>query len=151
MPRIVALLFGAALVAGCASAPEGLPDTGNPALHAVDDERLRELMGEMNNLVFERMRTELDIDRERRRKALKIAEVAGNMAQTVGAIIDTLPGLGLSPNEQTTFLTLADKLRSRVRTLEEQANRNYIDAIPGTLEQIETTCTGCHQLFRKTK
>jgi cytochrome c556 len=136
------------VMAGCSAQPKSLPDSGRPALHAIHDSQLHQLMAEMNHLMFERMRTELEIDQERRKKSLKIAKVASEMSNTITDVIDTLPRLALSPNEQTTFLTLADTLRSRVKTLEEQAHRNYIDAIPETLEQIAATCTGCHHLFR---
>ncbi|HUL11381.1 MAG TPA: hypothetical protein VLU73_04320 [Methylococcaceae bacterium] len=130
--------------------PKTLPNTGQPALHAVQDARLHELMVEMNSLMFDRMRTELDIDRERRQRATQIAEVARSLSNTINAILATLPTLKLNPDEQTAFLALANKLRDQAGQLEQQASHNYIDAIPQTLDQMTHTCTACHGLFRKT-
>lgn len=127
----------------------GQSDTEAPALHAIHDARLRNLMREMNSLMFERMRTELELDQERRQKAVQIGRVAAEMEQTVGDIIDSLPRLSLNEDEQISFLALAEKLRNQVRMVKEQADHNYIDAIPGTLQHITTTCTMCHHLFRE--
>ena len=126
-----------------------LSDTGAPALHAVHDARLRNLMREMNSLMFERMRTELELDQERRQKALQIGRVAAEMEETVADIIDSLPRLPLNEDEQISFLALAEKLRDQVRMVKDLADHNHIDAIPGTLRQMTTTCTMCHHLFRK--
>jgi hypothetical protein len=154
MRTLASVALYALLLAACVGTPEpvlrtGLPDTGGPAPHAVHDRRLRQWMAEMNALMFERMRTELELDRERRRQAERIAGTAADLERTIGRIIDTLPRLALSPNERTTFLALADTLRSQVQTLKVQAQRNYIDALPDTLEHIQATCTACHRLFRK--
>ncbi|WP_324878372.1 hypothetical protein [Methylocaldum sp.] len=68
------------------------------------------------------------------------------MSRNASYIIDPAPGLAFSPNEQTTFFTLPDRLHSQVRTLDEQVKRNYIDAIPGTLSLMESICAGCRPL-----
>lgn len=141
-------------MAACSTAPEqhtptSLPNTGQPALHALHDTRLRDLMAEMNSLMFERMRTELELDQERRQRARQIAASAAGLTRTIDAIVATLPRLNLNPGEQTTFIALANKLRGQTKLLEEQASRNQIDAMPATLDQMASTCTACHQLFRK--
>ncbi|TAN49430.1 MAG: hypothetical protein EPN21_11890 [Methylococcaceae bacterium] len=127
----------------------GRRETGVPALHAVHDEQLRELMSRMNSLLQERFMTEPELDVERRRHARHIAATAQNLSQTIDAILTTLPTLQLSAGEQTAFLALANKLREQSQNLQDQAGQNRMDAIPGTLEQISTTCTSCHALFRK--
>lgn len=152
MSPLGAAILAPFLLVGCALHPvqsEALPDSGNPALHAVHDARLRYLMDAMNTLMFERMRTELELDRDRRQQALQIAEAAASMRGTLGEIIDALPGLSLSNNEKIVFLTLAEALQDRAKTLERQARANAVDVLPGTFERMRTTCVGCHQLFRK--
>lgn len=145
---------GAMLLSACAwtqkpSGQTGLPDTGRPALHAVSDARLRELMDQMNSLMFERFMAEPDIDRERRNYALKIADAADELGATVDVILSRLPALNLSPDEQTTFRALAVKLRDQADTLKAQAKLNRIDSIEQTLDQTSATCSSCHALFRK--
>lgn len=127
----------------------GLPDTGRPALHAVSDVRLRDLMGHMNSLMFERFTTQPDIDRERRNYALKMADAAGQLDSTVDAILFRLPALNLNPDEQTTFRALAAKLREQAHALNTQARLNRIDTLEPLLDQMTATCSSCHTLFRK--
>ena len=125
-------------------------DTGQPALHAIHDQELRELMDRMDNLMHERFMTETQLDQERRKYALRIAERASGLAKTVDAILAKMPALGLSEQEQGTFLALANKLRQQTGQLHELARDNRIDAIEESLRQVNTTCISCHALFRKT-
>lgn len=149
----LAIFMGATLLSACTSTPQpasqaGLPATGQPALHAVSDARLRELMDQMNSLMFERFITEPDIDRERRLYARKIADAADKLGLTVDAILWRLPALNLNPDEQGTFRALANKLREEANALNTQAKLNQIDAIEPMLDQITVTCSSCHTLFR---
>ncbi|MGR9108254.1 MAG: hypothetical protein ACU843_15140 [Gammaproteobacteria bacterium] len=127
----------------------GLPDNADPALHAVQNERIHELMTEMNSLMYDRMRTELDIEQERRRRTTQIAAVARSMSATIDGVITTLPTLNLRTDEQKTFAALVEKLKTQADQLEGQASRNEFGAIPQTLERMKRICAACHQLFRK--
>lgn len=127
----------------------GHSDTGQPALHALRDNHLRELMDRMDSLMQERFMTELQLDKERRKYSRQIAETAGSLAANVEAIIASMPGLQLNAAEQSTFLALASKLREEMGQLKLNAEQNHIDAIPENLHEINTTCTSCHALFRK--
>ena len=127
----------------------GRSETGTPALHSIQDKQLRELMARMDALMQERFMTEPELDAERRKYAQRIAVNAQSMSQTVDSIIDRMPSLKLTGDEQHTFLALAQKLREQSRQLQEQAQLNQIDAIGSTVHVINTTCTSCHALFRK--
>ncbi|WFP48694.1 cytochrome c [Methylomonas sp. EFPC3] len=156
MKKIYPILVLSAAVAAC-SAPEpkslssssGWSQTGTPALHAVRDGKLRELMDRMDSLMHERFMTETQIDAERRKYARQIAETAHSLSANVDAIIASLPGLNLTADEQTAFRALAAKLRSEMGLLQQQAESNRIDQISDNLHEINTTCTSCHALFRK--
>jgi cytochrome c556 len=127
----------------------GHSETGRPALHAIQDKQLHELMDRMDALMQERFMAEPELDAERRKYAQRIAVNARSLSQTVDNIIDRMPSLQLTGDEQHTFLALARKLREQSRQLQEQAQANQIDAVTGTMHQINTTCTSCHALFRK--
>lgn len=127
----------------------GHSETGQPALHAVKDSQLRELMDRMDSLMHERFMTETEIDDERRKYSRRIADTALGLSKTVDAIIAKMPSLSLSAQERTAFLALADKLHHQTEHLRELATQNQIDAIDDSLHQINTTCTSCHALFRK--
>lgn len=151
----LAIVIVATLLSACTSISQpaathaGLPDTGRPALHAVSDARLRELMDQMNGLMFERFITQPDIDRERRNYALKMANAADKLGSTVDAILARLPALNLNPNEQMTFRALAGKLREQADALNAQAKLNHIDTMGPMLDQMTATCSSCHTLFRR--
>ncbi len=151
---VLTLAFAGAMAVGCSVAgeerrvPERFNQDGTPALHAVQDARLRILMNEMNALLFERTPTELELDQVRRQKATQIADVADAMSRAVDEIVQNLPQLSLTGEEESVFLVLAGRLRDQVTTLQAQARGNYVDSIPGTIEQMSATCDGCHQLFR---
>lgn len=120
-----------------------------PALHAIQSAELRELMDRMDILMQERFMTEHEIDVQRRKYARRIASTAEELSKTVTAIIDVLPALKLSAKEQKVFLYLAKNLDEHAQLLQKQATQNQIDAINTTMNQISSTCTTCHSLFRK--
>jgi cytochrome c556 len=127
----------------------GQNETGQPALHAIHDQQLHELMGRMNSLMQERFMTEPELDAERRKYAQRVAKTAQNMLQTLDAILATTSTLKLNKTDETTFQALTEQLRKQTQELQQQGDQNRMDAIPNTLEQMKTTCTSCHALFRK--
>jgi cytochrome c556 len=123
--------------------------SNDPALHAVRDKQLHELMSRMNSLMQERYMTEPELDAERRKYAQKVAKTAQSMSQTLDAILVSSTSLKLSKTEESTFQALTEKLRKQTQELQKQGEQNRMDLIPDTLEQINTTCNSCHALFRK--
>lgn len=120
-------------------------------MHAVTDERLRELMNLMDSLMLERFVTEPEQDRQNRKVAAQMVAAAEELGKSVDAILARLPSLELNENEQTTFRALAGKLRGQASELRELATNNRIDAIPESLDRVNTTCMACHGLFRNLK
>lgn len=152
-PASAGTAVAAVILAACSATgkppPARLPDTGEPALHAVQNHQLHQLMAQMNSLMFETFRTELEIDKERRRQASQIADTARELSGTIDAIPATLPKLGLNDAEQVSFLALARRLHEQSQGLEQLARANQIDAMGPALQQMTLTCNACHQLFRK--
>ncbi len=136
----------------CASSPENnlsMMSTDNPALHAVQNGELRELMDRMNCLMMERFMTEHEMDIERRRHANQIIETARNLSATAKMLIVKLPALDLNAGEQQAFHHLADKLGQNADKLQKQAENHLFTAMSDTLHDIQATCLACHTLFRK--
>jgi len=148
------ILVAIVVLLGCSASPQTrypntLHDTGNPALHAVQNERLSDLMLRMNALVFEQIRTEIEIGQDRRRKTLRIAEAAGKLQQSVDLIVAVQPSLNLEQHESVAFVALANKLKKQAIQLENLARDNQIEALAESMTQITNTCKACHSLFRK--
>lgn len=148
-PLILVSLLSACSTNSDSHRHDMLNDTGQPALHAVRDRQLRDLMDRMNSLMMERVMNEQELDVERRKQAKKIQQVADNLADTSSVILQRLPELNLHQDDQISFRALAGKLNQQAKQLKQQAERNAIDAIPATLEEMRATCTACHALFRK--
>jgi len=154
MYKTNAILIIIVIFLGCTTnrqmqVPNTLRDTGRPALHAVQNQRLNDLMLRMNALVFEQIQTEIEISRDRRRKALRIAEAANKLQQSVDLILAAQPALNLAQHDSVVFLALANKLKEQAMQLENLARHNQIESLTETMTQITNTCNACHSLFRK--
>ena len=126
-----------------------LSDTGKPALHAVQSERLKGLMRELDDLMFERMLNEVQIDRQRRYRTEEIVRVAEKLLNTLEYIPYALEDLSLDEKEQQIFLNLSKKLKQQLALLKQEAQLNYVDAIPERANKIIETCNSCHHIFRQ--
>jgi hypothetical protein len=127
------------------------PETGEPAMHAIQNNRLQQVMHQINSLVYAELSNEINLDQERQIKAQEIARIASELASSEKSIIETMPALKLKPAEGDTFVALAEKLRMGAVKMEELARQNQLQRIPETLENITNTCTSCHVLFRKSR
>lgn len=127
------------------------PETGEPAMHAIQNRRLQQVMQQINELVYSQLSGEINLKEQRELKTAEIARIANELAASEKSIVETLPTLNLKPDEQSTFLALADKLRVSAAKMQEHADNNQLQAIPATLDTITNTCISCHVLFRKSR
>lgn len=151
MKNFFLVIFCCVLLNACSSHPEltGISSNGEPALHAIQDQELRILMGRMNSLMMERFMTEQEMDIERRKYARQIIEAAKTLEDTSQTLVNKLPGLGLTEAEQTVFANLAQKLGQQARNLQNQAENHAYNSVSSTLHEVKSTCMACHSLFRK--
>lgn len=129
----------------------GPPETGEPALHAVQNNRLQAVMHELNTLVYGRLSNEINWSKERAIKSEEISKIANELIASEKSIKDALPSLNLKSDEATAFVAVAGKLRSGATQLAELASQNQLQRLPETLEMITDTCISCHVLFRKSR
>jgi cytochrome c556 len=120
-----------------------------PPGHVIHDDRLQQLIIQMNALVYEQTHDSLEITSKNHQKIKKLAEKAVQLSGTSKSIIEKLPSLGLSLDEQASFIALAEKLPNQSRKMEAKARKGQIEAIPAMLEQLTQTCGSCHALFGK--
>lgn len=144
---VIALLTSNPLIAEDA-ALEAPASAAGPALHAVRSERVRQIMVRMNALLYERMYTALELDRERARQLAALADTAAELAGTADAIPEALSDLDLPVEERTTFQALANQLYTRALELQGLAAANRYHALDAAIERLNETCNACHSLFR---
>ncbi len=142
-------LFLVLLTSACSSPQINPTNRQPPTQHASYDSRLRELMDKIEILTQERFLTDHEQDDERRKYTQQIATNAEQLARSTDGIIAKLPSLGLTPQQQQSALSLAEKLRDQSRQLQQQAQLHHIHAMSNHLEVIDTTCNTCHALFKK--
>lgn len=155
MIKICFLFVSLCLISACSTPSEHntefnkLLNSENPALHALHDQEVRELMDRVNSVMMERFMSEHEMDIERRKYANQIIEAANNLSVTAKTLVNKIPRLNLNPEEQTAFHNLADKLDLYAQTLQKQAIEHNYSAIPSTLHEVSSICMACHTLFRK--
>jgi len=120
-------------------------------MHAIQNNRLQQVMQQINELVYAQLSSEINLGEQRELKTAEIARIANELAASEKSIVETLPSLNLKPDEQTTFLALADKLRVSAEHMQDLASENQLREIPATLDTITNTCISCHVLFRKSR
>ncbi|HVP09997.1 MAG TPA: hypothetical protein VMV94_02295 [Phycisphaerae bacterium] len=159
MPKLsvamsLGVLSGAVLIAmsstGCALSGQAeykrkLAETGTPAMHGVQNDRLRELMGNMSQL-----RDESDYSRplELQQDRDQCATVARSLAESAGKLPDLAPSLKLDEHETKVYLGLAAKLRQQALAYADTAQRGTFRELNQSMDQMMATCNACHSLFR---
>jgi|GEM_PF-1812411 hypothetical protein len=117
-------------------------------LHAVMTDRINVLLDQMDTLTTDQNRTEIELDQDRKYKALRIADSAAELQRTVDIILAIKPTLDLSEHQAPVFTKLANQLKEQGAELESLARRNQIDALKPALKRTKDTCMTCHSLFR---
>ena len=148
------MLIGSLLLTlvGCAS--ETLytePDVSavsNTELHGIMTNYIGALMSQIDVLEFDQHRTELELDRERRAKAVQIAEAARQLSRAAEMILAVQPELDLSAERVAVFSALAGKLNEHGAELKDLAMRNQYEALGTAIDNTLETCNTCHRLYR---
>jgi hypothetical protein len=135
---------------GCSLSAEAqykrkVAETGAPALHAVENARLRQLMGDMSQL-----REQSDYSRplELQQDRDKCAQVAKSLAESASKLPAIAPELKLNEHEAATYLSLAAKLRQQALDFGNVAQRGTFHELNQSMDRMMTTCNACHSLFR---
>jgi len=126
---------------------EEVEHTRGEAVHAVHEERLRQLMRELDRLRDERLPKALDMEVELQRQGREVERVAQAMAESAAMIAAAAPAR-LDADERKEFLALADDLRRRSEALAMEAPTLTPAQRGARLAEIDTTCGRCHARFR---
>jgi hypothetical protein len=142
------------LVLGACAAPRhgaSLPELAPPrppSVHAVADERLRDLMGELRALTFEQTPSELELDHQRDRMVIGFADDMVRLSESIDRLAKDQKRLALPPSARPEFLALSGQLYRQALSLKTSAEAGETDAIRPALVRIVQTCNDCHARFR---
>jgi hypothetical protein len=154
---ITVLAVGAVVACLCLSAcgptaadryEQRLTTTRGPALHAVTEDRLREIM---NSLQYAPMpdadHTAALAQADRERQMKEAAAVAAKMAEATKDVAPLADKLGLNAQEKELFSKLGSKLATQSQELSRLLNEGRFDAAAVQMRQTQGTCQACHALF----
>ena len=139
------------LFIGCATKEElpQLTKNPNPTMHELGSVKLKGIMHELNNLVFERFYSELERDELRIQHTKEIANIAHSIVGDVEKIESMSNELKLNDVELTEFMRLTKELGTNASELENIAKEYKIKDIKVGINKLVATCNSCHQKFRK--
>lgn len=146
--------LGLLILGGCGTTRQQrferrIESTGEPALHGVYDQQLQTVMRELSLLEVDRLPVEMDAAGRRRARLREVSSLADSMAVAAAKIPDAIDDLDLTENGEIVFRRLAEKLGTQALELRKRATERDLEAAEATLDEISTTCTACHALFRE--
>ena len=139
---------GAVLLTACVNPADPVVPVADDELHGLMTTRIADLWSQIEVLDFDPHRTALDLDTERRRKAVDIARSASGLQEAARAILDIKPQLNLDPQQGNRFSELANQLLADGATLQALAQGNQFDEIGAAVQRTMETCNTCHRLYR---
>jgi len=116
--------------------------------HAVDTEKMKAVMLDMNNIVFEKHVSELERDQMRLRSAKEIATLVEQIADGLKAGKETAT---LPPADRERVNGISGELRNHASNLREIAQKLEAEKIPPALNRMLDTCDSCHAVYRNGK
>lgn len=103
-------------------------------------------MQRMDALLYERNQSELEIDKERLRRARELAAAARELATEIGT---TAPeDLGADAAARREFTALAQALGEAAASLDALATARRYAELPAQMERVAHRCVACHLRFR---
>lgn len=122
--------------------------TGKATRHAVDSAQLRDVMSELRGLSLDRLPQELENPGGRQSRLRETVSIAAALSNASTRISSVAADVGLNAEQQATFLAFASRLGDEARTLSGEASRGESRRLGRTMDAINATCVGCHNLFR---
>lgn len=110
---------------------------------------LRQIMNELNNVVYEQdERSELERDEARRRHAFRIADTIKKFSHAIASAPSRHAGLKLTDVEEKEFFSYGQELRRQGNEIQAIAENYEMEKLQGALNNMVGICNRCHVRFR---
>jgi len=140
------------VLSGCAGTDgESLPKLavdGKASLHSVKSGKLKSIMHDLDNLVFDRFYSEIDRDNMRVRYSKEMAQIVASMSDDIQKIRQSGDELELNEEQRLLFKNLAMELEQESENLKKIALEYRTESIRPTLDRMVNVCNRCHSQFR---
>ena len=122
--------------------------TGRATRHAVESAQLRDVMSELRSLSLDRLPQELENPSSQQSRLREVVSIAAELSKASTRISGVVDEVGLTSEQQETFLALASRLGEEAQTLSDEAGRGESSLVDRTMDEVNATCVACHDLFR---
>lgn len=107
------------------------------------------LIRELDMVIYNRTKSELQRDDMRRRYARTLSDILTQLSADLSKVNkhelqETLPSI-----DYLKFQTLSHKLNNSARTIKKSADLYELEKLPQQLEDLDRTCTACHTYINK--
>lgn len=119
-----------------------------PALHGIYSERLKTIMLRMNQLVYEREMTALQVQEARDRQMQQLIDTVAELVKAAEVLTDAVPGIELNKNDQVIFRAMAHELFVESQNIVILVEEKNYTALDPAYQRMRETCNACHNLFR---
>lgn len=110
--------------------------------HMIKSEKLREMMRELDMVVYERQKSEIDRDSLRQRYVLSLAQTLRNLSEELGKLKEHK-----EPSDLDVYKKHAALLQENAQQLDSVAHSYKFELLPQALQEVRNTCGSCHQHF----
>ena len=114
------------------------------AKHIDENSQLYVMMHSLNSSIYEKNRSELEIDDFKRRYALNIVTNIKNSS----SLLNQFGEKNLKDDNLTNFLSLSQQLQQHASKIELIANNYEMEKLDNEIESLKNVCTSCHTQFR---
>ena len=116
--------------------------------HKIESEELRLLMRELNMVVYDRQKSELDRDDIRRRYALNLADVVKELAYKIEHIPQDGLGENLTQKDRELYVHYARELYENGEEINDVVQKYEMEKLENAIDNMKQTCNRCHTLLR---
>ena len=149
--RMLFMMLSLLLLSACvskSSSSANVTSLEEEKKHKIESEELRLLMRELNMVVYDRQKSELDRDDIRRRYALNLADVVKELAYKIEHIPQDGLGKNLTQKDRELYAHYAHKLYKNSEEIYDVAQKYELEKLDNKIDNMQRTCDGCHALFR---
>ncbi|MGB6017990.1 MAG: hypothetical protein WBF77_00125 [Sulfurimonadaceae bacterium] len=149
--RALLLMLSLLVLSACVSKSSSSADTAsleNDKKHKIESEELRLLMRELNMVVYDRQKSELDRDDIRRRYVLNLADVVKELATKIEHISPDELGKELAEKERELYTRYAQELYQNGEEIHAVAQKYEMEKLESSMAKMQQTCESCHALLR---
>ncbi len=116
--------------------------------HKIESEELRLLMLELNMVVYDRQKSELDRDDIRRRYALNLADVVKELAYKIEHIPQDGLGENFTQKDRNIYMNYARELYKNGEEINDVAQKYEMEKLESAITKMQQTCNRCHAVLR---